>query len=254
MNPSDWHQRFKQQAGWSNSARQYCFSQINLPEQAKILEVGSGTGAIISEFSTPKKIFGIDLNQEYLSYSKHTIPSLNPTLGDGNILPFPDNSFDLVFCHYLLLWLPQPLAVLKEMFRVAKPGSWLACFAEPDYLARIDHPQALQELGNLQNQSLQSQGVCLDTGRQLTQWLSALNLTGIQSGILGGHWQQKFSEEEWALEWEMLNHDLQTNTNPVALTAFKNQDRQAAQSGSRVLFIPTFYAWGQKKAILPEKG
>jgi len=43
-----WHQRYTQQAGWTLEARRYIFRQIGLEKFAAILEVGSGTGAILS--------------------------------------------------------------------------------------------------------------------------------------------------------------------------------------------------------------
>ena len=36
--------------------------------------------------------------------------------------PFTNASFDLTFCHYLLLWLKDPLSAIKEMKRVTRPG------------------------------------------------------------------------------------------------------------------------------------
>lgn len=246
MNTANWHQRFLQQAGWTKSARHYCLEQIQLPSQSKILEIGSGTGAVLAEFSRLGTLFGVDIDRQALTYSKSSTPNLFLNQSDGYALPFVSHQFDLSFCHYLLLWVKDPLNLLREMIRATKPGGWICCFAEPDYDSRIDHPTTLSSLGKFQNLSLKKQGVSLNTGRYLTEWLSALNLTNIQSGVLGGHWvATSFDENQWKMEWEMIFHDLQAELDPQTLYDYKIKDLQSSKNSSRVLFIPTFYAWGQ---------
>ena len=41
-------------------------------------------------------------------------------------LPFPDNSFDAVVCRLGVMLFPDPLAAMREMLRVTKPGKRLA--------------------------------------------------------------------------------------------------------------------------------
>jgi len=45
-------------------------------------------------------------------------------VGDGMRLPFPDGSFDGVFCSNLMEHVPDPLAVIDEIARVCRPGGW----------------------------------------------------------------------------------------------------------------------------------
>lgn len=247
MNYFDWHQRFLQQAQWSRSARSFFFSQINLSPQAHILEVGCGTGAVLSELVNFENLFGVDLDFSSLACAKSLDDKFLLTNTDGRQLPFQDNRFDLTFCHYLLLWITNPNEMLREMQRVTRPGGWVCLFAEPDYAARIDSPMPLDQLGFAQNKALAKQGVNLTTGRQLTAWLTQIELESIQSGILGGHWTAEFVPKGWQMEWETIYHDLEYTLDPISLSEYKKIDRQAYRKGSRVLFIPTFYAWGQKK-------
>ena len=202
---------------------------------------------MLSEFTAEHFCLGLDIDFNSLTFAKQNSQDLGLLQGDGYQLPIQSNTFDLSFCHYLLLWLKKPQLVIKGLLRVTKPGGWIGLFAEPDYQARLDAPPPLDQLGKHQNKSLQKQGVNLNTGRQLGHWLQAAGLTQIQSGLLGGHWQSGFNQAQWALEWETIFHDLSDNLYEEAIKTYQNADKTAYKNGSRVLFIPTFYAWGRKQ-------
>ena len=91
-------------------------------------------------------------------------------------LPFADQSFDVVLCHFLLLWLKTPVVALKEMARVCMPGGAVLALAEPDHDSRIDSPLELEKLGRLQTHGLKEQGANTRAGRQLSGWF-------IQAGL-----------------------------------------------------------------------
>ncbi len=46
--------------------------------------------------------------------------------GDMNALPVAPGAFDLVFCHNVLQYLPDPLPLLRTMGRALQPGGWLS--------------------------------------------------------------------------------------------------------------------------------
>ncbi|MCJ7693914.1 MAG: class I SAM-dependent methyltransferase, partial [Anaerolineaceae bacterium] len=148
---TDWHRRFKQQATWTANLRQYLLNIANLEPGSKILDVGCGTGALFSDFDPVNStLVGLDIDKSSLLFAKELAQKPGLICGDGYRLPIRSGSFDLVFCHYLLLWCKDPLAILKEMHRVTKKGGMVMCFAEPDYTSRIDHPEEFRRLGRLQ--------------------------------------------------------------------------------------------------------
>jgi hypothetical protein len=117
--------------------------------------------------------------------------------------------------------------------------------AEPDYGARIDYPPALEQIGLWQAAALQQQGADPLIGRQLSSIFHAARLSQIETGVLGGQWQGAPSPAEWQSEWAMLTADLSCNPAWASeLERVKAIDRTAWQSGTRVLFVPTFYALG----------
>lgn len=152
--PFDWHTRFQQQAVWTRPLREHLLGQLALREKARILEVGCGTGAVLAELASYGDLHGLDIDQSHLEAAQKNLALAVLTRGDAHHLPYAGGSFDLVACHFLLLWLDDPVAALGEMRRVARPGGRVIAFAEPDYGGRIDHPPELEIIGVMQRESL----------------------------------------------------------------------------------------------------
>jgi SAM-dependent methyltransferase len=113
-------------------------------------------------------IHGIDLSAEYLSLAQTDAPFANLIQGDGHQLPYASSSFEIVFCHFLLLWVAEPQTVVNEMARIVRPGGAVLALAEPDYGGRIDYPEEFSELGLWQEQALRRQGADTRLGRRLS--------------------------------------------------------------------------------------
>jgi ubiquinone/menaquinone biosynthesis C-methylase UbiE len=66
----------------------------------KILEMGCGTGGVLAEFlgfGVPSSnLFGVDLLGDDLTLARQALPGCSFTNADGQFLPFPANSFDVV--------------------------------------------------------------------------------------------------------------------------------------------------------------
>jgi ubiquinone/menaquinone biosynthesis C-methylase UbiE len=161
--------------------------------------------------------------------------------GDAYQLPYASNIFDFVFCHYFLLWITSPDAVLQEILRVLKPGGRFLAFAEPDYAARIDAPAQLESLGILQTNSLINQGVNPRTGRNLPALVTSAGFCQCQYGISSYEQVSGDLPEWWESEWEVIAEDLKSFVDPEKLALMKIIDHDNWLSGIRVLWIPTFY-------------
>ena len=87
----------------------------------KILDIGCGTGHIIQEIATTRKIsehVELDVSKAMLKLAKENCErshNIGFVVGDGMILPFPDNIFDIVITR-LAEYSPQ------EAYRVLKKG------------------------------------------------------------------------------------------------------------------------------------
>jgi len=242
FNTADWHKRYQQQAGWSKTVRNHILLSLNLPASPSILEVGCGTGAVLADYSEKPgfKTFGLDIKSSALHFCQKENPGAILTCGDALALPYPNASFDLTFCHYLLLWLKDPLCAIKEMKRVTRPGGSVCAFAEPDYSGRIAYPPELAKVTDLQTQSLKQQGANLGIGRQLRHLFIEAGLSQVQAGVLAAEWHESTGSLD--SEMEMMANDLALLGKMPGSAKYVEKNQFPQDS---IYFIPTFYACGQ---------
>ncbi len=241
----DWHSRYVQQARWTEQLRAYLFGKVGLPSGGRVLEPGCGTGALLSEFPSTNGLHGLDVNYAVLGQAGQHAPGAVLACGDVASLPYADGVFDVVYCHFLLLWLPDPLGALNEMRRVTRSGGVVLALAEPDYGGRIDYPEQLSLVGRWQAESLLKQGADPNMGRKLAGLLLRAGFRGVESGVLGGEWREGGSPVEDEQEWNVLAQDMEGVVSREELLRLKILDQAARTNGDRVLFVPTFFAWGR---------
>ncbi|KAL2062114.1 hypothetical protein VTL71DRAFT_6380 [Oculimacula yallundae] len=116
----------------STSCR-YFVSHVN--KEANILDVGCGPGVITSDLAkiAPEgKTIGLDnsagiIEQAAAAFPASSFPNLSFVVGDAtNLSDYPDNTFDVVHAHQVLVHLPNAISALKEFHRVCKPGGIIA--------------------------------------------------------------------------------------------------------------------------------
>jgi ubiquinone/menaquinone biosynthesis C-methylase UbiE len=247
LTPRDWHDRFLVQAQWTRALRAYFFDLLKSESLDRILDIGCGTGALLPDLQalSPAEVYGADLKIDHLDLAAQNSPDSHLIGANVHHLPFPDSSFDLVLCHYFLMWTGDPKHAIKEMQRVTRKGGIVAAFAEPDYGGRIDHPPEFIRIRDLQINSLLEAGADPRMGRRLKCLFSSPDFSDVSNGVYEGKWNSAWDPVEVESEWQMLENDLKGMLSSAELNALKEHDQAARKKGTRLVYVPTFYSWGR---------
>ena len=88
-----------------------------------ILDLAAGTGTSSQPFADAgATVVPCDFSIGMLEVGKRERPGLAFTAGDGMLLPFADETFDAVTISFGLRNIVDPIAGLRELLRVTKPG------------------------------------------------------------------------------------------------------------------------------------
>jgi SAM-dependent methyltransferase len=131
---------------WHRDFLDLMAARWRLREASSLADIGWGLGhwsrLLYPYLRRPARFAGVDREARWVAaapeHFRRAFPNVAPDLitfhqGDAAQLPLPDNSFDVATCQTLLMHVAQPLAALREMVRILRPGGLLAC-VEPNNL------------------------------------------------------------------------------------------------------------------------
>ena len=90
----------------------------------RILDVGCGTGTMLTYLATLGQADGVDIDEEAVGYC-HDRGLAQVTQAPADHLPYDDATFELVTALDVVEHIDDDLGVLREMKRVLKPGGGL---------------------------------------------------------------------------------------------------------------------------------
>jgi len=98
---------------------------------ARVLDVAAGTGLVTAALrsSYDCDVVALDQSPEMLARATARCaadPRVTTVLGEAERLPFPDGAFDALTFTYLLRYVDDVPATLRELFRVVRPGGRVA--------------------------------------------------------------------------------------------------------------------------------
>jgi ubiquinone/menaquinone biosynthesis C-methylase UbiE len=100
--------------------------------QGKILFLALGTGLDVPFFPPGKDITAIDISPKMLAEAQDRLAAYDGTIRaevmDVHAMPYPDASFDQIYTSCTFCSVPDPVAGLKALHRVLKPGGQLFMF------------------------------------------------------------------------------------------------------------------------------
>jgi demethylmenaquinone methyltransferase / 2-methoxy-6-polyprenyl-1,4-benzoquinol methylase len=121
---------FGQDGRW----RRFLVSKTNAVPGSTILDVAAGTQLVSRALAAHKSVRVVALDQSEPMLQAGREPNrlagldrrIAPVLGQAERLPFGDGSFDAVTFTYLLRYVEDPAATVRELARVIRPGASIA--------------------------------------------------------------------------------------------------------------------------------
>jgi demethylmenaquinone methyltransferase/2-methoxy-6-polyprenyl-1,4-benzoquinol methylase len=116
--------------------RRAMVATLKAAPEDRVLDVATGTGlvarALVERYRC--QVVGLDQSASMLSRARAKLASdsvlasrLDLVEGEAEALPFADAEFDHLTFTYLLRYVDDPAATLRELARVVKPGGRIAC-------------------------------------------------------------------------------------------------------------------------------
>jgi SAM-dependent methyltransferase len=112
---------------WYRGRRRIIRSELDrlpLPEGARVLDAGCGSGRTLEELEPYGEVHGIELDPEAAEVARSRGVG-EVEIGRLEDLPWEDARFDLVTCLDVIEHTPDDRVTLSELRRVCKPGGWL---------------------------------------------------------------------------------------------------------------------------------
>ena len=121
--------------------RRFLVSRVEAGPGDEVLDVATGTGAVAQDLLRQKgcAVVGVDQSPEMLAVAREHLPATVKLIeASAERLPFEDDSFDGLTFTYLLRYVDDPAATLRELARVVRPGRSIGCleFAVPEGIWR----------------------------------------------------------------------------------------------------------------------
>jgi SAM-dependent methyltransferase len=238
------HESVLRSHSWRTIENSAAYLEPHLTPGLSLLDVGSGPGTITVEFGerlAPGRVVGIDAAETIVRQARALAADGGATnvefeVGDAYSLDFPDDTFDIVHAHQTLQHVADPVAVLREMRRVVKPGGIVAA-RDVDYSGVVLYPESsgLSAWAALYQRVHRSNGGEPDAGRRLKAWALAAGLADVTATASIWCFASDSERDWWGNSWAVR----------VVESAFGSQavEREFAARGDLEDIRDAWLAW-----------
>lgn len=204
---------------WRTAANSAQFLLPHLRPGLRLLDVGCGPGTITADLAGcvgDGTVVGIDRSPTMIATVRAEYRAANLTfcVGDAYDLQFADDTFDVVYAHQVLQHLSDPVAALRELRRVTRPGGIVAV-RDSDYAAFAWAPRdpTLDRWMTLYHDLTRHNRAEADAGRFLKAWALDAGFTDVRASSStwtfhdpddrawwGGTWSERALHSEFATQ------------------------------------------------------
>lgn len=223
---------------WRTAENSAAYLLPRLTSGVSLLDIGAGPGTITADLArrvAPGRVTALEISADALTITraeieKQGLTTVDLAVGDVHALDFPDDSFDVVHAHQVLQHVADPVAALREMRRVVRPGG-LVAVRDSDYAAFTWFPGSpgLDEWLALYRSVAQSNGGEPDAGRKLLSWAHAAGFTDVTAtsstwcfatpedrAWWGGMWAERVTNSDIARTAVATGHATQADLERIA--------------------------------------
>ena len=195
---------------WRTVANSAAYLIPHLESGLRLLDVGCGPGTITVDLArrlAPGEVVGMDASAEIVEHATalaHDEGVRNAAfqVGDVYALDFPDESFDIVHAHQVMQHVANPVAAMREIRRVLKPGGVFAA-RDVDYGGVMWSPKlpGLSKWMSVYRNVHYWNGGDPDAGRALKAWARLASFAEVTSSASIWCFASDAEREWWGESW-----------------------------------------------------
>jgi SAM-dependent methyltransferase len=228
------------------------YLEAGLKEADITLDVGCGSGMVTRDIARLTKgiVIGVDGSAEMIKVAQKVLQdygNVRLCVTDAENLPFNDNTFDIVTCNLLFMWVSNPEIVIREMTRVTKHGGRVLASLEPDYGGKIHWPENLKVDPIFAGRAIRDKGGDPHIGRKLRYLFVT---AGLDTKVGIGNTRIWTCEEDKAYYLHARDFYVKAlrdaGLTEDEIDEWEYEYLESLDEGVQLNFFPQFYAIGRK--------
>ena len=232
------------------------YLEVGLKDATLVLDMGCGSGVVTRDIAhlTKGKVIGIDGSFDMVNVAKNMLrdyKNVELSVGEACILPFKDETFDIVTCNLLLMWVENPQKVVDEMARVTKPGGKVLASLEPDYGGKIHWPENTKVDSLFSGDAIRKKHGDPHIGRKLR---AIFTLAGLKTKVGIGNSRIWSCEEDKDYYFHARDFYIKVlrdaGLSEEEIDKWEYEYLKSLDEGIQLNFFPQFYAIGTKPMSL----
>jgi ubiquinone/menaquinone biosynthesis C-methylase UbiE len=193
---------------WRTAANSAAYLLPHIHPGHRVLDIGCGAGTItagLAAAAAPGRLCAVDLSPEALTQARAALAghsTVDFAVADVHALQFGEATFDVVHAHQVLQHVTDPVAALREMGRVCRPGGVVGA-RDADYAAMTWYPDepVLHVWLDLYRRIARANGGEPDAGRRLKAWANAAGFTSVTASASTWCYSEPAERELWSSTW-----------------------------------------------------